>query len=188
MRVSAPRESSRRLVHLFFGLPALAFPWLDWRVALIVSIWALILNAELLPRTTLGAGLFRPGERFGGIVLYPLTVVLLCCAFRADTLPIAAGWCLMAFGDPAASIVGGRWPGRSLPWNPAKSVGGSLAFFVVGALVATFVMQRHGIAGAALWPAPAAAAFCAVVESLPSRIDDNLRVGLAGGLAAWGMT
>ena len=76
----------------------------------------------------------------------------------------AAAWGIMAFGDGAATLVG--TPGRGagpIPWNPDKTMAGSAAFVVAGAL-----------AGAALawWtrPAvsPAAAACCSRWRPRPS--------------------
>ncbi len=40
---------------------------------------------------------------------------------------------MLAAGDGTATMVGRRAPIRPLPWNPDKSLGGMLAFMILGA-------------------------------------------------------
>ena len=182
--------SARQGLHLAFGLPALAMPVLGWRLALIVALWALVLNHEFLPRTRFGQSLRKADEgRFGGIVVYPLTVALLIILFREWTLPIMAGWLVLAAADPMASLVGERRPWRALPWNSRKSVGGSLAFLLTASLVlvVTGRVSGHGL-GPSLLFAGICAPVAAWLESLPLPLDDNLVVGLGTGAVAAGVS
>ena len=81
---------------------------------------------------------------------------------------------VLAFADPAASVVGRVWGSHGLgngTWE------GTAAFFLVAAAVLTPVA---GV-GAALFAAVVAAA----TEVLPIGLDDNLVVPLSTALALW---
>jgi len=161
------------------------------------ALLALLLNALLLPRTALGRSLGRPGEpRWNGLLSYPLAVALCYALFPPEAA--AGAWAAMALGDPAAALAGRRSGGRRrLPWNPRKSLDGSLAFLLVAAAAIPAVLllalpEVGGIPRAALLGDPGAlavllawslagAAAGAVAESLRLPLDDNLPVGLAAG-------
>ncbi len=180
-------ESRRRRAHALFGLPAFLLPWLDPRVVLLAALWAAFLNAFFLPSTALGAGWRRPDEGWtGGLVIYPVTVALLALLFQHASYALAAGWTAMAFGDPPAAFWGRRRPWRPLSWNQDKSWGGSLAFFLCAAAALSLVGIRHdlGLPGSLGRAIPLALAG-AFIESLPSRLDDNLTVGVGVGGLAW---
>ena len=138
--------------------------------------------------------LARPGRaRRGfpvGILLYPLAVLALVLVFRHDLWMAAAVWGILAFGDGMATLVGLAAGGPRLPWNAAKSWAGTLAFVVCGTMAAVDPRRldaRPSHAGAACGPRILAltlplALICALVESAPTTIDDNLTVPLAGAL------
>src|SRR5580765_6199296 len=100
-------EWTRKAVHAGFGLAALTLRFLDWKGAAALALLALLFNVLVLPR--IGRGIYRDASRRhdAGIVAYPAMVLLLILIFRGTYLPIAAAvWAMMAFGDPAAAIVG----------------------------------------------------------------------------------
>ena len=189
----------RPLVHAgMLGFAFLAPVLGKWGMAG-AGLAALAVNALVLPRTALGKSLERPGEpRWNGLLSYPLAVALLFALFRTEAA--VAAWAILALGDPAATLAGGGGRGGPrLPWNPRKSLGGSLVFLsaaIPGALVVTALalpevmgMPRDrltGDAGILLlyagWIAAGALAG-AVAESLDLGIDDNLPVALAAGAA-----
>ncbi len=122
-----PAEWKRKAVHAGFGLFALALRWLDWRVAAAFALAALLFNAFVMPRV--GRGIYRdPGSaRDAGIVAYPAMVLFLLLVFSGKYVSIAAAvWAMMAFGDPAAAIVGRLVGGPALPWNRAEDLVGLL--------------------------------------------------------------
>ena len=100
----------------------------------------------------------------------------------------AAGWCVMAVGDGAATLFGRKWGRRKLPWNRRKSWAGFAAFVLTGvpatALLIWGISQRGEYSPVHLWRALLAAGvavpFCAALESLPVRLDDNILVPFAG--------
>lgn len=127
----------------------------------------------------------------GPVVVNGATWVLVTAFLLAMLLPLRVGMpVFMAFmlGDAAAALVGRRfgrirWPGTR------RTVEGSAAFFGV-ALAVLVAAPRLALAGgmpalvAAPGPGVAAlvAATMAVVEALPIRLNDNVRVPLVGAL------
>ncbi len=182
-REAARNELGRRICHALFGLPAFVLPLMDWRLGAAIASVALVANLEFLPRTTIGRSWLRPDEgRLGGIVLYPLTVLLLVLVFRDRLDSAAMGWAVLAFGDPAAAVVG-RGARRRWPWNPSKSRRGSAAFVIAASCAGLLLglLQGESPVAALLFALPPAL-LGAAVESLPRPRDDNLTVGFAGAL------
>jgi uncharacterized protein (TIGR00297 family) len=186
-----PAEWKRKAVHAGFGLFALTLRWLDWRAAAACALAALLFNAIVMPRV--GRGLYRdPGVRHDvGIVAYPAMVLLLILVFRGPYLPIAAAvWAMMAFGDPAATIVGRTVGGPALPWNPGKTWAGLLSnWAVAGAasvLVFLFVSRREPQADAVAILMLGAGIY-AFLESVRAGLDDNIVGALPTALAVYQM-
>ena len=184
-------ETARKLVHLGSGGLAFLLRFLTPWEAAGCAAGALAFNLFALPRVG-GARLFRPEERRApwrsGIVLYPLSVLLLIVLFRDRVEVAAAGWGIMAAGDAAAGAAGRRFGRLPLPWNRSKTVLGSLAFAASAALAAWALLtwMGRGPAAAALLALPTAL-FAAFVESLPWRLDDNLTVPLLSALFLRGL-
>lgn len=187
--------SRRQVVHMTMGLFALALRFLTWWQAAACALAAFLFNLVVLPR--IGGSLNRPADVARGyplgILFYPLSVLLLILAFPRRPDIAAAGWAILAFGDATAAAVGSRSRSRRLPWNPEKTMAGTLAFIVAGAAA--------GI-GLAWWTRPAVtppppllfvvgapilAAFVAsLVETMPIRLDDNISVPIAAAIVLGG--
>ena len=187
-------ELLRKLVHVGSGFIAIALAWLTWQQALGLAVAALVFNALILPRIG-GKALHRAedlrrGHAFG-IIMYPLSVVILTLVFRERLEFVAIGWALMAFGDGMASVIGSLVGRHRLPWNEAKSWEGVLAHVVFGSAAAmcigSFVAHGHGLDVDPVTFAIAisvATLVTAIVESIESGVDDNILVPLLGaGLA-----
>jgi dolichol kinase len=184
-------ETARKLVHIAAGAPALLLRWLSWPEAALMALAALLFNGLVLPRVG-GRALWR-GERGRpydpGILLYPAAVLALVLVFRGRLALAAAVWGVMACGDGMATLVGRATGGPPLPWNGDKTWSGLAAFVVCGAGAAAvlFAWTSHLPLSAAasarvLGGSVALALVCGLVESLPTGIDDNLTVPLAGAL------
>jgi uncharacterized protein (TIGR00297 family) len=193
--VSPHSEHARQWVHIGSGAFAILLRWLTWRQAALLAIAALLFNLLLLPRLG-GRQLYRPSDIARGfppgILLYPLSVLLLILAFPSRPDIVAAAWAILAVGDGMATLVGHAATTNRLPWNRDKSVAGTTAFVVFG-----------GLAGVALawWVRPAvtpvppiaftlvaplaAAIVAAFVESIPVKLDDNLTVPASAGTVLW---
>ncbi len=186
-----PAEWKRKAVHAGFGLFALTLRWLDWRVAAAVALAALLFNAIVMPRV--GRGIYRdPGSaRDAGIVAYPAVVLLLILVFSGKYVSIAAAvWAMMAFGDPAAAIVGRSVGGPTLPWNRGKTWAGLLSNWAVGGAAAIavflFVTRRAPeVSGAAILLI--GAAIYAFLESVRAGIDDNIVAAFPTALVVYQM-
>jgi len=189
--VSLDAEVRRKAVHVGMASFALLLRWLDFRGAALCALGAFAFNLFVLPRLG-GRSLFREGDRARGypvgILLYPLVVLALVLLFPRRLDLAAAGWGFLAFGDGFATLVGGALGGRRLPWNPRKSWSGLLGYVAFGSLGATALSSF--VAGRL--PAPLelvafllAALVGAVLESLPSELDDNIvpPLAAAGALA-----
>ncbi|MGH7130100.1 MAG: hypothetical protein ACREIV_16125, partial [Planctomycetaceae bacterium] len=96
---------------------------------------------------------------------------------------------VLAFGDGSATLGGMLIGGPRLPWNRAKTVSGLVSFLLVGGATASLVYWGEVYfnpesdtppvtLGTALLCGFAAAGVSAVAESLPMRLNDNVRVGV----------
>ena len=193
-------ETLRKSIHILMVSFALLLRWLSWPQAALLALVALLHNWLLLPRYG-RSRLYRSGDQLRGypigILLYPLTILILILIFRRRLDIVAAAWGLLAFGDGFATLIGTRFGRAKLPWNPHKSWAGSLAFLVAGAAGASLLVWWTRFAGgrepwdpvAVLAHPLLAAALASLLESLPSLIDDNLSVPLlaAGFLYCLGL-
>jgi farnesol kinase len=93
---------------------------------------------------------------------------------------------VLAFGDGSAYLAGRLFGRTHLPWNPEKTWVGSVAFLCCSGPLASLAFWLEARPGVQVWQAAvcglAAAGAGAMAESVPSRITDNARVGLAAGL------
>jgi uncharacterized protein (TIGR00297 family) len=190
-------ETRRQLLHMAMASFALLLRVFAWWQAALCAIAAFLFNLLVLPRIG-GASLYRPSDSARGyplgILFYPLSVLLLILAFPHRMDIVACAWGILAFGDGAATIVGTRSRGPRLPWNPDKTVAGSLAFVAAGAV---------GGAALAWWTRPAvvpvppqwftfgapllAAVAAAGVESIRVKLDDNISVPIAAAIVLGGL-
>ena len=187
-------ELARRVVHVGCVAFALLLRWLTWWQGALLALAAFVFNWQVLPRVG-GRRMWRDadverGYPFG-ILAYPVAVLGLVLLFRDRLWMAAAGWGILAVGDGMASLVGQTAGGPRLPWNARKGWVGLAAFVVLGTAAAAFLAAwaaRWSLdPGAPHWPrtigvALALALAGALVESLPTTLDDNVTVPLAVAL------
>lgn len=187
-------ELLRKAVHMAVGLCAFLLRWLGPLWGAVIAAGGFLFNLLLLPRLG-GRHLLRDAERKSGrsigVLLYPLSVMLLILVFWRRLEVAAATWGILAFGDGMASIVGMSLGRRKLPWNPRKSWAGTFGYWVFGALAASTLLLwtapgRYTVAFAIACGA-AAALLAALLESLPQGLDDNLGVPMVTGLFLLGL-
>ena len=95
---------------------------------------------------------------------------------------------ILAFGDGSATLGGMLLKGPKLFWNRDKTWAGLASFWVVGTLFAAVVYWGEVVPQisweTAFRHAALIAGCAAVAESLPLRMNDNLRVGIATLIAS----
>lgn len=189
-------EYKRKAVHIGCSAFALLLRWLSFWQAGLLALGALAFNLLILPKVG-GKGLYREDDVARGypigILLYPLSVLILILLFHERLYIVAAAWGIMAWGDGFASVFGKRYGRLKLPWNPNRSYAGSAAFFILGGAAAIFFTwwSWKEPQQPEYWyvvAVPLIATFvAAVVETVPSGINDNLTVPLAAGIVLWAL-
>lgn len=132
----------------------------------------------------------RQGEGRGtsAVAGYALSV-LLTILFFPRHLELGLGVLgILAFGDGSATLAGMTLRGPRLPWNPAKSWSGVLAFWAVGTILTSILYWGETLNAEAADPPvtlPQAVLICmpavicaAIAESVRSSVNDNVRVGV----------
>jgi uncharacterized protein (TIGR00297 family) len=192
--VSGHSERARQWVHIASGAFAFLLRVLTWWQAAALAVVALLFNALALPRVG-GRRLYRPADEARGfplgILLYPLSVLLLILLFPARLDIAGAAWLILALGDGAATLVG-HGTVKRLPWNADKTVAGTAAFILFGSLggIALALWTRPAIVPmpplAFAIAAPVVAAIVAgFVETIPVRLDDNISVPFSAAAVLW---
>lgn len=181
----------RKLLHISPGLLAFLLPALPHEKPL--STQALL---EITLITAVLTGLYialkrhveRPHEAdfYVTTLSYPAAILGTLFAFPAAPELAAVVLVVLAFGDGSACVVGSQVGGRRLPWNRDKTWAGTAAFVVVGGALATLAYRGEADPDsawlAALLCGGGAALVAAVVESLPVRLSDNVRVGFTAAV------
>jgi uncharacterized protein (TIGR00297 family) len=184
-------ENARQWVHVGSGAFAFLLKILTWWQAAAMAAAALVFNVLVLPRVG-GRRLYRPVDDARGfplgILLYPLAVLLLILLFSSRLEIAAAAWGILAFGDGAATLVGRRRRGRTLPWNRDKTIAGTASFIIcasVGGCVLAWWTRPTGSMWFTLLAPIAASLAAALVESIPVCLDDNLSVPATAAGVFW---
>jgi dolichol kinase len=182
-------ELRRRLLHMTPGLLPLllwAYPhsYPDWELP--VRVWVCGLAIALaffgLNRSR---EVLRDGETgwTDSVLWYSFSVI-----GALAIAPLHPEYCLMvlgilAFGDGSATLGGKMLGGPRLFWNRDKTWAGLLCFWTCGTVVATLAYWGEVKPQQAFWAAAGIAAMvtaaAALAESLPLKLNDNLRVGIA---------
>jgi dolichol kinase len=132
------------------------------------------------------------GDRIAAIYGYACSVLLTLLLFPDHPECGLAVLGVLAFGDGSATLFGKLFGGPRLPWNPGKSIAGLLGFVAIGAPAAAIIYWGESHNLEAIGP-PATAAQAAIVaafgatagafvETIESRINDNIRVGITSAI------
>lgn len=174
------KETSRKLIHVAIGIIFLLilqnFGRHTFEIMLFAGILAglmamhLVLRGFRLPFVSWFIENFeREGVRVPGFgsAWYAFGILMASVAI-GDAPALSAAICVLAFGDSLSSIFGKRG-GLHLPYNRNKTFEGSIAFFV-GSLTAYYFIGPAAIPLALV---------CAIAESLPIPLDDNITIPAA---------
>ncbi|MHB1830441.1 MAG: diacylglycerol/polyprenol kinase family protein [Candidatus Micrarchaeaceae archaeon] len=110
----------------------------------------------------------RNGASLGHGALWLALGSLFAVSFL-NTAGILAVFSALFIGDPIATMIGIHKGKRKLPYNHRKSIAGTLAYFVVTAVVSSVFIGAYGIVVGLVG---------SIVESMKTRIDDNFSVSV----------
>jgi dolichol kinase len=186
-----PHEWRRRLIHMSPGLLPVLLPLIPHPDPL--AMYSRIILLTLIGGMSLFAlkreALFRRNGERGwatSVISYGVITLTLLLALPAQPEIGMAVTMIIAFGDGSATLAGMLFRGRRLPWNRDKSWVGLAAFLLCAIPLATLVYWAEARPGVALSLAATCVApavlMAALAESLPLKINDNIRVGVTAGL------
>ncbi len=184
-------EAFRKAIHsCSIVIPVLAAWWKTPTLWLVGSVTVMYLLSEVMRLLGVAVPIFsavtwramRPSEPrtvVAGPLLFGVGIFIVVAFFEPAAATV--GVLVLAIGDSTASLVGQTFGSARLPYNPGKTVLGSLSLFAVGVLVAIFFVSVP-------W-ALLVGAVASLVESLPLGPGDNLLLPLAtAGVVALALT
>jgi uncharacterized protein (TIGR00297 family) len=189
-----PLFSARKILHMGMLIFAFLLPFISWAQAAGCAVMLCVFNFFILPQ--LDVDLRKrstdptSASARAGVVIYPISVLVLILLYRHDMYIVGAVWAIIALGDGIASVTGEALRGAALPWNRKKTWTGFLGFILAGTLGA-YALARWVApeieSSTTLWVCAATALVGAAVESLPIRLDDNISVPLVCGAFMYGL-
>lgn len=182
-----PAELRRREWHMlpgFLAFAAWAYPHRDPLSPTFLGIALVLVGAISISLLRNFQSIIRDDDDERGIAAtagYALSVLLPLLLLPAHAELAMTVLAVLAFGDGSATVFGLLFGRRKLPWNPDKSWAGTIGFLAVGIPVAALFYwgEAQPLVSWRIAFVCGTAATCAgaLVESLPSRINDNIRVG-----------
>ena len=194
--VMTPTEWRRRLLHILPGFLPLVLWYIphhdplswDCRVYIAVVIVSIGVGTAIKYQQ-----LARRGETMNAacILGYALPVFLLLMLIPAHAELGLTVLAILAIGDGSATLGGMILRGPRLPWNRDKSWSGLLCFLVLGSIWSSLIYWGEAHPGVPFSLAFACAGTATLVagicESLNSRLNDNIRVGVAASVVVIAM-
>ena len=184
-RASPQVERSRDIVHAALGVAVIALFYFAGpimaRYVLLSGILALYALNAVLNHYRGGAAaklllrLEKPDVVYGKGAALLAFGVLLAASFIYQNSYLEFAFVALFFGDAAATFAGTLFGRIKLPYSKSKSIAGTAAFFLV---VGAIGMPLIG------WYALPAALVLALLESVETRIDDNVLVSV-GAIALY---
>jgi phytol kinase len=191
-------ELSRKIIHIGTG-PLFVLCWLffdnsplsRWLAALVplsITIQFLLVGLGIIQDESAVQAMSRSGKRneiLQGPLYYGIVFVCLTLLFWRDSPIGIVALMLLCGGDGLADVLGRQLGKAPLPWNPSKTIAGSLAMFIGGwvfVIVILFIFIQSGIFHnplIAYLPSVTLITLSAtIVESLPLPDIDNITVSL----------
>ena len=192
------RELQRRLWHMAPGLLPFILHAVPHRDPISPTMRSIIIGCSIVIAAKILHGFQKIQRRDEGAGLaavggYSLSVLAALMAFPGDIELGLSVLAILAFGDGSATLVGLTLRGPRLPWNQAKSWSGLVAFIAVGSLMTAWTYWGETRNPEAAEPAVSfafalaltapAVILSAFAESVRSRINDNVRVGIVAAFS-----
>lgn len=191
-KISA-RELRRRLWHVTPGL----LPFLLWPIPHADPISPTLKYIILAISLFVAGRIFlqfqeierhRSERRADRVLGYLLAVVGTLMLFPAQPELSFLVLATLAFGDGLATLGGVVLAGPALPWNHNKTIAGTVSFALSATLMGAVIYwgESNPVVpfSDALLVAAITACLAALAESLPTRLDDNIRVGATAAIVA----
>lgn len=187
---------SRKIIHIGTG-PVFVLCWLlfddmpaaRWMAALVpfaITVQFALIGLGMLKDEASVKAMSRTGdpkEILRGPLYYGIVFVAMTLIFWKDSPTGIIALMLMCGGDGIADVVGRRIKSAKLLWSKEKSVAGSLAVFLGGAVLALLVVAIYEYAGVSgfsstksFLPIIIIVFGGMLIESLPFKDVDNLTV------------
>jgi len=193
---------SRKLIHIgtgpIFVLCWLMFPnapesrWLAALVPFAITLQFALVGLGIMNDEASVKAMSRSGDRREILrvpLYYGIMFVTLTIAFWKDSPIGMTALMIMCGGDGIADLVGRNVKSPKLPWNPDKTVAGSVSVFIGGGLLSAFILAIYKSAGifdvSFLFPLIIIAVVSMLVESLPLKDIDNITVTVAAVIAGY---
>ena len=193
------RQDLRKIFHIAVGMYGFLYPFMDWETILFSWVAAMFCAWFISSRVDAFESLLKLLERRLGyspaMVGFALMMVIASLIFR-DQMKDSALILLsaLAFGDGFSALIGMSYPSTRISYNRKKSIGGSLAFIFFGTIGALFMLfflfsfMMHKTTPIEVSTFPVfrvliVMTICAIVETIPWRIPDNIPIGIAGIIA-----
>ena len=192
-------ELRRRIWHIAPGFLPMVLWLIPHSDPLSLRLWTILLLV------TLGLGVLvfvryrriaRPkdNEQVQSVLGYAGSILSALLIFRGDAEIGLTVLAILAFGDGSATLAGLLLAGPRLPWNPEKTWAGFLAFLAVGIPMSSLIHWGETEFNPKSIPervpfttsflcAGVACGLAAVAESLPVRVNDNIRAGVISAVS-----
>ena len=193
---------SRKIIHIGTG-PIYVLCWLlfddmpaaRWLAALVpfaITVQFALIGLGVLKDEASVKAMSRTGdpkEILRGPLYYGIIFVAMTLIFWKDSPTGIVALMLMCGGDGIADVVGRRVKSAKLPWSKEKSVAGSLAVFLGGAVLSLLVVASYEYAGVSgfsstqsFLPIIIIAFGGMIIESLPFKDVDNLTITITAAI------
>ena len=187
------RELRRRMWHMLPGL----IPFLLWPIKhsdplsptlklIILAVAAVVAGSIYVKFRYVSRD--NSENRSEAVLGYLMSVLGSLLLFPAHPEIGFAVLAVLAFGDGSATFGGLVFPSRSLPWNDDKTVSGMFSFILMGTIMASVIYwgeANPGVDWRSAFLIAAPTSICAAIaESLPVRLNDNVRVGIVAAIVA----
>ncbi len=185
-------EIRRRLCHILPGLLPLLlwyFPHKDPLGPLLRNIIFTLIGGIGISIYLAQKYLTREGEKTWShaVIGYTLTVLGTIVLFPAHIELGMTVLAILAFGDGMATLGGKLLQGPRIPWNPAKTWTGFSCFIACAGSMSSLIYWGEATPRVSWLVACTCGLIttfaAAIAESLPMKLNDNIRVGLVSAIA-----
>lgn len=179
-------EWSRKIAHIGSGIVALTYPDYihnHWVVFALSLSFTIILYAS--KKLRLFPSIFEVDRKSYGELFFVWTswLLFLLYQYTGEVIYFYLPFSIVVFADPMAALVGKSFPLKKYKiFGNTKSIGGSLAFFVVSFALSYYFFSKTAFSGNVFLISLVHAAVLTFVEAISTKGTDNLTIPLVSVL------